>query len=826
MDRTAVLMEWARALIRQGEVPPSEQALREIGARGAIPGHLRTPDLDRWARVIQHLLWLVNQRHPNPVGDALRLAPDGPPVPRSQPSAPLHQPSGPAHQPSAPMNQPSGPTSAVSAVPPPAQETPPPAPTSSREQVQELLMWRDGEGLTDLKDRHIRQVVNSEPESVADIAAGLPAALKGLASQIGGILGVGSTPEPSTPDPEQTRAWSMPPSGAGGTPPPPGAPNPGAPNPGITDSHAPDPGATTQLHRSGEPQAQRAHPDPDSGTLTWTDPIELEAAMNEFAPVDLSAMTPDPGRLRAAPTRDGEGVRLTWDPVTAPEGHDHVEYRVVSDDEHAPISPDHADVIGLTGQTVFTDTREFHSAVRHYRVWANTGPSRQAARAEQPVLIAETSVVTRPDDVVIREDEGRVIGQWSLPRGVRRVLVFRVPQERAGAGTGNPEFRICANESNLGGFVDYDAEPGHKYHYQLQVEAEGSSQLSFPTSVPVTTSAVLEPVQDLDCALGDDADAQFALSWTPPPIGHVEIYRTENGPRAGADNETVSEDALPQMGLTSKDLLAHPTQPDGDKARMQEVPWPRGWSRTYFTPVTLLDGQARVGRTISRVRTGSVTDAKLIERVTQQVLTMTWPAGAANVKVYAGPIGQSAEETIASSPPIAEISADAYERFGGLHFPQPLDPLGVDLHLVSVAFTEGTSVEGKPATITYNPLLKIWYHMAIQPGADGRPWAMVSFQSDIPVNGQPPMAMVFNPERLPLDISDGEQLAVMPHSGDQQPTQRFRPAIGTDTAGHWWVTQVPGPRGWLRVFIDWSSEGQTVAVLDPPIENLRMGPMS
>lgn len=808
MDRTEILLEWARALLMRGEVPPNERALREIGARGAIPGQLRTPDVDRWARVIQHLLWLINQNHPQPVADALRLGPDGPPptTPRSQPSAPVHQPSAPVHQPSGPVHQPSAPVHQLSAPAPPVSAVPPPRPTSPtstpvtepepeperpvespREKIQRLMMWRDAEGFDELKDRHIRQIVNSEPRVAAEVAASLPGSLKQLAERIAVELGLDAAPR---------HAES---------------------GPGI------DPEATRMVGRADlgnvtAPAPQRRIEDPNDGVLTWTDPVALEQELNEFAPVDLSIAPAAPGRLRAAPTRDDEGVRLTWEAVDAP----YVEYRVVSDDDHTPISPDHADVIALTRGTTLTDTRPPATAVRHYRVWANPGSSAATARAEQPVLVAETSVVTRPLDVVIREDEGRVIGQWSLPRGVKRVLVFRVPQERAAGGTGNPEFRICANEANLGGFVDYHAEPGHKYYYQLQVEAEGSSQLSFPVNVAVTTSAVLEPVTDLDCQLGDDGLAQFTLSWTPPPIGTVEIFRTERGPRSGADNDTVSAEALPQMGLADHDQLAHPVQPAGDRATMVEVPWPRGWSRTYFTPVTMLDGQARVGRTISRVRTAAVSDAKIIERVTQQVLTMSWPSGAANVKVYSGPIGQSAAEVIASTQPIAEISADAYERFGGLHFPEPLDPLGCDLHLVSVAFTEGTSVEGKPTTITYHPLLKIWYHVAVQPAADGQPWAMVALRTELPQQGAPPMALVHNPQRLPLDIRDGQALSVMPQAGGQA-SQRFYPRLGPDTGNVWWAAPLPGP-GWVRLFIEWPDPDLTVAVLDPTVDELQVGP--
>src|SRR5690606_11202158 len=184
-------------------------------------------------------------------------------------------------------------------------------------------------------------------------------------------------------------------------------------------------------------------------------------------------------------------------------------------DEQRPYSPDRADLVAVvpddgTGPTLTAlDQRPFTAAIRHYQLWCNTGPSPEAAARDQPRLIGEKAVVSQVLDVELREDEGRVIGQWSVWYGIDRVHIYRTPVERARPGQPDPRYRILAGEANLGGFVDNDAERGRRYLYQFCTEAvvDDVPQLSGAVTHEVSVSAVVDPITDLEVVQhGTEAD--------------------------------------------------------------------------------------------------------------------------------------------------------------------------------------------------------------------------------------------------------------------------------------------------------------------------------
>lgn len=898
--RRQVLLAWAFVMRGRGEQIPVNDQLAHIAAVRSIPPGLRTPLVNRWAGVINQLMWLSDQGHPDPVAQVMNGAPQPgsqPPPPRQGPPQPgpatstpggvdpatmdpdrlrheiervagaarqavaqgrddlargwltrkgqlqnqllrlgKRQPEGngsmpgPAAQPqvSAAEPDPAGPgdDDVVDAelVEDRVGESGPANPadrsTAARDSdeseddgldpLQRLMMWRDQQGHDELKDRHLRQIVNSGAQNSAEVAAGLPASLKPLADGVAAVLGFGQGhPDQPGPDRESPEAHAA------------------RQTPGRNSR----PASPVAAHDADRDEPAELNP----GAVTWLQPVELSGLLSGFATMDFSEPAGEPGPLKASSLGDGS-TNLRWPAYQGAEPV--VIYRVVADDEHVPYSPDMSETIAVTRNTTLIDRRPFWTAVRHYQVWINTGADESDALLAQPRLHAKVPVVAKPAEVDIREDQGRVIGQWSVFAGVRKVQIYRVPAERAHGGAGDPTFRILEGAPSLGGFVDEAAEPGRRYIYQLLAEAEveGTPQLSLPTVVQVTTSAVLHPVPDLRCQLGvDEENPQFDLTWSQPPAGRVVIYRTSDGPLPGAEAETVPEDALVQMRLRPDDRLAHPIEIDAQRvATMRNVPWPRGWARTYFTPVTLIEGRAQVGATTSQVRTGAVTDAEVVERVTGQVLTMSWPIGAANIKVYASPMGQSDGQALNGAEPIAEISEDAYRRLGGLHFTRPLDSGGCDLHLVPVSFAGGRSVEGKAKTVRYKGLLKLWYGIEIKRGLMGRGGTqlMVRVRSDRPNPSSPPFALVHNDQRLPLDVADGNAVSVrVPVDGAQagmappQPMARFRPPSLSPQWSQPWVADITGAQGYFRVFVDLPPNPNqgTVALLDPPVQSLFWG---
>ncbi len=137
--------------------------------------------------------------------------------------------------------------------------------------------------------------------------------------------------------------------------------------------------------------------------------------------------SPDPLALRRG---DGGALELSWPSHEAP----YVVYRVVSGEDEPPYSPDRAHLVTATTDPSAVDRREAEGAVRHYQVWVNAGPTRTEALASQPRLHAAGLVVARVRGMAVREDSGRVIGQWTVFPGVRAVHVERVPIEESRHG--------------------------------------------------------------------------------------------------------------------------------------------------------------------------------------------------------------------------------------------------------------------------------------------------------------------------------------------------------------------------------------------------------
>jgi hypothetical protein len=416
---------------------------------------------------------------------------------------------------------------------------------------------------------------------------------------------------------------------------------------------------------------------------------------------------------------------------------------------------------------------------------------------------------------------------------VRAVHVERVPVEESGSG--GPHYRILAGEDNLNGFVDSDAESGRSYMYRARCEVivDGVGRLSEAVGVRVTVTAVLAPVADLSLTVHSTDPVTIDLTWTPPPAGRVALYRTPDGPRAGADAAELSEAAVEQAGLQTELRLTHPVSEWLDeqgrrRAAMTGIPWPRGWSRAYFTPVTLVGGLARLGNTASEVRTEAIRDVELTEYCNKQVLTFGWPRGAAAVVVYLA--GKGHDPRTGLSGRSYEITLEDYERDGGMQFTGELPAAGCSLHLAPVAFSAGRRVLGDITSITYDGLLRLWYSVRI--GRDAAGWpvtAALSVRAEVDVTGSPPFVLVHNPDRIPLSVNDGRPVDVAPLNDRGEvvapPSKEIRySSIGTDGACEVWVGDIRFLTGWIRLFANLGEPRRLrrLALLDPPVSTLRL----
>lgn len=677
-----------------------------------------------------------------------------------------------------------------------------------------LTRWRDANGLRHLTDGDIKHLCGVPVNPAKVMAVLRPRVLGTRAEEIVRLLteAAGSSGSPSAATPM----------GSSGTSQPAAQPQP----------------ATPSGHAAPSPVAAAAI----SGHLAhFTAPELLDELLQEFAPMDFTGV--DSGERATFRGRlTGQGVTLRW--ANLPTAEPYSVFRLISSDGYVPYSPDsaEAEVLAITTQVTFDDPRPPTSAVRHYQVWRNSGLDHNGAVWEQPELIAEFGVVFPPQDLRIQERGGQVVGQWRLLPGTERVQIYRVPQAQArAAGSGNPSFRIATVDAGGGGFVDSEVEPGESYLYQVIAEASAgdSLQLSAPVVQPITISATPQPIADLCCVLVHVGDqAAMDLVWTRQERGTTRIYCTAERPTSGSERQIQPVAQLDRLGLPEADLLAHPIDSDGEQCRMTRVGWPRGWGRVYLTPVHVVGEEAQLGSTMLQVLPPRVTDIELHQRVDYQTLTLSWPVqespdprtgaptrslAADRVSIHQAGVGVPEHAAIASTP-LVTLSKQDYDRYGGVVFPHSLQPEGAVIYAVPYAHAGAEVIRGFPASVRYPGLLRIQTTLKIsRRGLLGRQgWTgRIAFTADRQ-SPSPAFCVIHLPDRLPLAVDDGRQLAVSRAGveGDQ-PVKRFQPSGVGPTSLESFTVDIDQP-GYVRVFaLVHPDRRAMVALLDPPVDDMR-----
>jgi len=524
----------------------------------------------------------------------------------------------------------------------------------------------------------------------------------------------------------------------------------------------------------------------------------------------------------------GEAGELTYSWARDAAGATSTLYRVVSSDDDYPTSPDNGTLIQSTMRLNAVDDRPFRSAVRFVQVWVNTGRDENEAKNSRARLVARSYVVAPPKGITISEDQGKVIGNWSTFPGITRVHVDRVSVGRASGTTS-----IGDADGNVSGFIDQDVERGAEYDYRIASEAfiDGRLTLSEPVTHRIVVSEVLDPVTDLVVDHDEDADV-FDLVWTPPSAGEVKIYRTTVEPSAEALRAPIPLETL-QDALRDSDVapLGYPAKPVGDgRMRMAGVPWPKDATAAYLTPVTIINELAFVGtpRPISRVL--RIRDAKIVERVSYQLASVTWPAGAASVMAYVGAKDQPFEELVGG--PSQSIDEIDYVVNGGFRLKE-LPRNGCKVHFVPVAYLQGRRIEGPHTSVDYPGLVRIMYEITPDPKFAKGPGVSVEVASlDQTIPGNWRFTLVYHPDRLPLSIDDtGARPLTLAEEGqtvvragmtmslegiDRTPSRAWR-----TPASSWPADAVTS--GFIRLFVTPpESEQRPVALIDRDVSKLRV----
>lgn len=530
-------------------------------------------------------------------------------------------------------------------------------------------------------------------------------------------------------------------------------------------------------------------------------------------------------------TKAGESQRLSWSPHPDAEGSVAL-YRVVSGENSAPYKPEAGELLGVTVGTTWTDDRFPTSAVRNYQVWCHVGRDNADAMMQQPDKLAQGEAVSPVSEFVLSEDEGRVIGRWSAWSGTRAVRIFRIPLDGASPVSNDPRYQIESHQDNLTGFVDEGVARGQRYLYRALSEVvvgEGTRQSS-ASQGEILVSVVLEPVDNLTVHPDDHPDKpSFDLSWKTPESGNVFVYRTQAPPDAGLRFAALPEAAIEVEGLTRSLQLAHPIEAgEAGTSRMRRIPWPTGWDRAYLTPVTVLNGSARVGKTTVQTRPiPPVTDAKIVERCATQLVTFGWPKSAASVLAYLGPRNHMPEDLLGSRAE-QEISAAQYKRDGGLTF-RILPPNGCAVHLIPIAYSRGERVTGSAVTLDYPGLIRLRYAVNRTVSANGGIRLGVVLAAENELEPPAPLMLVHNYERLPLSARDGEPLALRDQNdpSGRELRQFLPPRLVPQWTPTGWSADVTGRPGYVRLFLDIDPvRARGFAMLDPAVSDLMLDPTS
>ncbi len=692
------------------------------------------------------------------------------------------------------LSAPSRPIVVVS-PPAPAPSAEPPDPRDHL--LEQLLQWRShriaegAEGADGIKDVTLGNLVKYNHTDAEQIRKKLPGPAAYLAPEIAAVMTGAGGPDAAQP-----------PVVAPESPVIPAAPAP-----------AQAPAATTSPPAAGPSR----HHAPES--------VLLDLDHSAFSPYEYGESDIEVVQLTVKTT--GEGIRLSFDPYV-PDAAKMVMYRVVSGENAVPYKPEAGDLVAVTTGLTVEDERFATSAVRTYQVWCHIGLDRDDACRAQPFLLAQHEIVSPVDGFTITEDEGRVIGQWSVFHGTRAVRVYRIPLNSATPSMTNEHYRICAEEPNLTGFVDNSAERGERYLYRVEAEVVvgESPRLSKPVQQEVLVSVVLQPVTDLNVNVADGDDTQFDLIWTSPASGAVKVYRLAAPPPAGLEGGDVDEAQLGPQGLNEDSRIKHPvTSADLERSRMRGVPWPADWQRAYLVPVTVLNGRARVGATTITTRAlPPVTDMEIVERFHTEVVTFGWPVGAASVKAFVGLDSMSPEEICTNNQATEEINEARYRRDGGLAFAKRLASNGCMVCLVPVAYSRGEEVCGRITAQHYPGLARIEYKLVFLPGTHT---AQLWLKADIEVEFPPGLMLINNFDRFPLSPDDGQFVYLTPPDQGQQLPQCRVDHISRDGDNTGWTIDLSEVGGFYRLFFGQQPAGsRPLALQDPALEDLYRYPQS
>ncbi|AJE33750.1 putative cell surface glycoprotein [Corynebacterium humireducens NBRC 106098 = DSM 45392] len=501
---------------------------------------------------------------------------------------------------------------------------------------------------------------------------------------------------------------------------------------------------------------------------------------------------------------DGEpqgrgSVLISWEPPAVPAGH-QVVYRVVAADREVIASPDGQQTLVTTLGTAYLDEDLGTSGVRHYMVWANVLRSElKEALHSQPTLVGERMVVFPPENFQLVESKGTITGTWDPLPGHAEMRVY-AKLEQVPVDMRDPGNQVISGVSDRR-FIYEAAERGRNYVFQLVPAAEfrgslilgeGSAELRQATSADIRQVQLNTPQ-----LFNDGRNERIMLSWTAPPTGSVKIFLSQIPPRPTLTVAPVEyswiEDDPAFVGEIPTDTSEAPAGSTADTT----MTWPEGWHEVYITAVNIVGDKAWAGPSEVMQRVSPITEVRLVERLSSQLITFDWPAGARMVQI----------ET-SNSPTSRELLEEDYRRQGGVRV--QLAHTGEEVTLTPKSFYAGRDTTAEPTHLRYRGLKTYSYDLrTVDNGTQ-----LLIWRNESEDRNPPRFTLVHNPTSLPLHPHDGRPLRcanvqdILDGRQAQGPVivashglSRGRPEVGSANQVTWWVEMPPAATGYVRLFL-------------------------
>lgn len=499
---------------------------------------------------------------------------------------------------------------------------------------------------------------------------------------------------------------------------------------------------------------------------------ELQPQEWEFQPYNNQLESPEQTNLHID-FRDNT-LHYSWDNL---EG-DYV-YKVVTSESTEPNHPDYFPSVTVSEETQATDhLPENNSLLRWVSVWAAEIADRDERRAEVLHRIAVAPVIFPLQDVRIEHQRNVSISweEFTLPDGFfaqTRIARFDGDSDQLDRRSWrNHIVGTVANSDTT--FLDDDTQLGQTYTYVLTTEVfEGDAQ-GAPLGRSELQSFTIETVPHRLPVINDLTARQIhhptghtsvELTWTPPDVGNSRIYMSATEPPQGLETQTnwTLDNFSEHSNLTDENRVRIAVTIDNNRATMSNIAWPQDndGDTLYFTVATVLGRRIQVGNTIPVVWVREVRDIKVVTHLPNRVITFGWPGKADFTELSILTQPENAADDVAPHEEfIQRISKREYDLNGGFILDREHTFRGGTYQIRGGSYNGGRQEMGPGVPFEVLPIWRYQYRCITHPNYPN--FVMIKIKltdaDDRTPRDAPFLSMVYNTDRVPLHVDDGDRI--------------------------------------------------------------------